>query len=373
MTKLRPYLPHLVALSGQLCFSGWHIVGSLALKDGANPFVFALYRELVGSLIMFWIMHQRHESTTIERSDYVRFLFLGACSFTNVVGAVLALQYLSATTFAIFQPAIPCIATIVSICVGMDQFTYLKLLGISLAVGGAVLAEAWQSGGDEDDDSKSPVLGSIIVSLQVAGMALLMVFVKPMLSKYPSSAVTFVYYTVGTLLTCLLVVILAFQFHAEDFIFDGMMLPWVALAYASVMATAYTYNALSWAGKRLSPGMNPLIVSRAPFLLCLTNVLGAVTVYSTFQPIGTILLSFVILGDIVTLSQGMGAVLVIAGLATTVYGSRLAGEEGDRLLDAKASSDQDEEDRDVAEILFGNNLVGSGGLYAKLSVTESVE
>jgi hypothetical protein len=38
------WLVHLVLISIQICFSGWHIVGSIALSEGADALVFALYR-----------------------------------------------------------------------------------------------------------------------------------------------------------------------------------------------------------------------------------------------------------------------------------------------------------------------------------------
>lgn len=205
--------------------------------------------------------------------------------------------------------------------VGLDKFSLVKLCGIALAVGGAVMADAWDtSSSDNDDDEKDVVLGSIIVSIQVTGMALLMVFVKPMLAKYPSSAVTLTYYGIGTVLTMVMTAIWAFQFEAEDFYFSGKTMPWVALAYAAVFATAYTYNALSWAGQRLSP--------------------GALTVFSTFQPVGTIFLSFIIIGDVVTLSEGLGTVLVIAGLVVTVYGVQQTGEVEE--IDDKSSEEADD-------------------------------
>ena len=45
---LKTNVAHFALLVAQLCFSGWHVVGHLALKDGADPFVFALYREVLG-------------------------------------------------------------------------------------------------------------------------------------------------------------------------------------------------------------------------------------------------------------------------------------------------------------------------------------
>lgn len=316
---------HIALLVGQTCFSGWHIVGSLTMKKGADPFLFAMYREVLSSILMYAVIYFRGEShhIYIEKVDIRRFLFLGLCSFINVVGAMFALQLISATKFAIFQPVIPCIATGISIMVGLESISALKGFGILLAVGGAILSEAW-SGGDDDD--KNVVLGSIIVTIQVIGMACLVVFSKAMVTKYPPAVVTFLYYTIGTVYTIILCGAWAFQFSVSDLFFDGEILPWVALGYAVVFATVFTYNIISWAGKLLPP--------------------STVTVYCTFQPVGTIILSFLILGSVISVPEIVGALLVILGLLVTVYSIRLAS--------ANRTSSDDESD-DVREKLASVN------------------
>jgi hypothetical protein len=39
MRRLKRYVPHILLILTQLSFSGWHIVGTLSLKDGADPLV----------------------------------------------------------------------------------------------------------------------------------------------------------------------------------------------------------------------------------------------------------------------------------------------------------------------------------------------
>jgi drug/metabolite transporter (DMT)-like permease len=354
---------HLTLLSAQLCFSGWHIVGSLAMKDGADPFVFVLYRELAGSVLMYSYARYCGLDMKIERSDWLRFAMLGFLSFVNVVGAMLALKYISPTRFAIFQPSIPCIATFISILVGLERITLLKVIGIIVAVGGAVITELWHD--STDDDEADVTLGTIIVACQVIGMGALMVFVKPMLSKYNPAVVTVTYYSLGSFYTLLLTCALAYSFEASDLIFHSELLPWLALAYAAVFATFYPYNALSWAGKQLTP--------------------GATTVYCTFQPVGTILLSFAILGSVITLSEGLGTVMVIAGLIITVYAQQYEKKthlddahgksSGDRLLEG---SDSEEEEyymdagfRNVRSV-SGNNASGNPLMDRLVGFTSSV-
>lgn len=300
--KRKRALAHAGLLSVQLCFSGWHIIGSMALKDGADPLVFALYRELLATIGMMFIVLCKYPRFSIESKDHVRFVCLGFFSFVNVVGAVMALKYIPATTFSIFQPCIPCVATLISIIIRIERFSYLKAIGILLAVSGAIITEVWGSDGSVDDDDKADsfhtYVGSAIVSAQVIGMACLVVFSKPILSKYPPAIITFVYYSIGTIFTIILFAAMSFTLTVSEFYFNSGLSPWLGLIYVAFVATIYPYNVYSWAGKQLTP--------------------SAVTVYSTCQPVGTMLLSLLFLGKMITLSEGVGTAMVITGLIITI-------------------------------------------------------
>ena len=101
-----------------------------------NPIIFALYRELISSAMMYYYVQYKEMKVAIDPKDYSTFFFLGACSFTNVVMACLALQFISATRFAILQPSVPCLATIIAIAFNMEQFSMQKVLGVCFAVVG---------------------------------------------------------------------------------------------------------------------------------------------------------------------------------------------------------------------------------------------
>jgi hypothetical protein len=57
-------------------------------------------RELSASLFMYLIVKQKGLSVLIDRKDYPRILLLGVFSFINVVGTVLALQYINAVRYS---------------------------------------------------------------------------------------------------------------------------------------------------------------------------------------------------------------------------------------------------------------------------------
>lgn len=127
----------------------------------------------------------------------------------------------------------------------------------------------------------------------------MIVFQKKLLVKYDPAFTTFVYYTIGTILTGAVCITQIPQFSSQDLNFDGNKLAWFAVAYAAVFATLFAYNASTWANKRLPPSVT--------------------TVYSTLQPVGTAILSYLILSVTPTIGEGVGGVVIAVGLVITVY------------------------------------------------------
>lgn len=80
------------------------------------------------------------------------------------------------------------------------------------------------------------------------------------------------------------------------------------MAYAATFATFFTFNSISWAGRQLSP--------------------SATTTYATFQPVGTIFLSYILFGSIISIQESIGAVFVISGLIVTVIGQSMDKNNG---------------------------------------------
>lgn len=303
-------IANLLLILVQIIFSGWHILGSVVIHEyRVNALIFALYREIIASALLFVVVKYLKFTVKIHRIDYYHFLFLGFCSFLNIVGAITSLNYISPSRFAIFQPLTPCIATVLSVCLKKESFSVLKGFGIILAVGGAITVEVWHSNSSQTDTTTSQEsnvpLGSAIVFIQCSAMANIIVFQKSLLHKYHSSVVTFVYYAIGSVFTfimCLGNGILS-KTAASEYYFHGAFVPFLVLIYAAVLANCFNYSVFSYVGKILTPSI--------------------ITLYLTLQPIGTILLSSLIFGDAFTLSQGVGGSMVILGLAVTVYSKLL--------------------------------------------------
>ena len=127
----------------------------------------------------------------------------------------------------------------------------------------------------------------------------MIVFQKKLLTKYDSAVTTLVFYSIGTLFTFFICAVYSTHFTINDLIFYGDHFTWIAVAYASIFATLFAYNATSYANKKLSPSIT--------------------TVYNTLQPIGTVFLSFIILSTTPMLCELVGALIIAIGLIITVY------------------------------------------------------
>ena len=142
-------------------------------------------------------------------------------------------------------------------------------------------------------------LGTVIVIIQCFSAANMIVFQKKLLRKYDPAVTTLVYYSIGTFFTVILCAVFSLRFVKEDFIFYGDKLAWIAVGYASTFATLFAYNATSWSNKRLNPSVT--------------------TVYNTLQPIGTVILSYLILSTAPSSAELIGGLVIILGLIVTVH------------------------------------------------------
>jgi drug/metabolite transporter (DMT)-like permease len=304
---------HLVLGSIQLCYSGWHLVSTVASKSGANPYVFASYRSICTLLLMFIFVKIRNKTISIDQKDWVTIFLMGVCSFVNSVFTILALQHIRPVHYSIFQPCIPAVATIISILYGIEKLAILKTLGIVCAIGGAVVSKYHPP--TEDDgievDSDSVTFGTILVVIQVGCMGLLLVLQKTLLNRYDSTVIT-----IGV--SIFAVISGNDPASITDLLtFRGLPGPRWALLYAA-FSTFYTNNAYAWAGKQVSPSVT--------------------AIYNTFQPVFTALLSVLFLHEVLSVFELAGSALVILGMVVTLYGRQLELNDLNNITSLKKES-----------------------------------
>ena len=84
------------------CTGGYNYDASLSAYHALimEEICLMFHRELSASLFMYLLVKQRGLSVHIEKRDYGRICLLGVFSFINVVGTVLALQYINPVRYA---------------------------------------------------------------------------------------------------------------------------------------------------------------------------------------------------------------------------------------------------------------------------------
>lgn len=134
--------PHLLLIFSQLIFSFWHIIGYLAQKR-ASLFVFSLYRTGFASTLMLFFILIRSEGYgkifRINRDDYLRFMYIAFCNVINILGTLIAFSYVAPNQYAIMQPLVPILATLLSCVIRLEKLTFLKVTGVTVAVLGSIM------------------------------------------------------------------------------------------------------------------------------------------------------------------------------------------------------------------------------------------
>jgi drug/metabolite transporter (DMT)-like permease len=327
----------LVVLSAQLCFSGWHIVGSVAFRGGTDPVVFILYRLFIGTLLMHLYIRYYKMGTFIDPVDHRRMYLAGVLSFLNVICGSCSLKYIAPSRFAIFQPCIPCVVTAISMGFKLEQMSNLKLVGIALAVAGAFVAELWKTGSSDSKVEANVPLGVVLAIMQVTAMGSLVVVVKPLVVKYEPAVVSAMYFIVSCAAIVVVVLCRIDIIPLNAYAFNGQGMAWLALMYVAIFATMYSFSAINWGGKFLPPTVT--------------------TVFFTFQPVGTIILSATLLGVNVTVPQALGGVLIVCGLFVTSYAQSRGPKSATALVnDAVVEQAHRDHPDAVTNVIHGNGV-----------------
>ena len=286
-------LSHGALIASQLCFSSFHVVAALVVTD---PLSFALWRELLSCVCMLaYARLSRKSSVELPSKDWVVFIVCGVLNFTNVVGSLFALYYLSPSRFAIMQPLIPCFAAAVSL--RTEVFSPLRIAGIMLACIGAVIVQFQSIVAEQSRPQDNAPLGYTITTVQCASMAAFLVMQRDVLAVdgFHSASFSFLCYGIGTLFT-LGIFLFSWTPSSTFFPTEGKVVG--ALIFSAVFPTTFAFNSFAYAGRHLSP--------------------STIATYTALQPLFTASLSLIFLGTGLSLGEVFGGLIVIAGLVVTV-------------------------------------------------------
>lgn len=282
------------------CFSTLAIFTTLAYAEGARPLPLLTWRfALVTVLMAAWLVIRSPRALIDGAADLPRYAGLSLTGYGAAsVGFFYALEHASASVVAVLLYTYPAMVALLAWVFLGEQFTRTRLLAIALTFVGCTL-----------------VIGLGGSDLQVSGLGVALALAAAL------------GYSVFNLLSFKVVarrgrlVVMTYTF--------GMSA--LALALISLVA-GETLSPASWTPKlALMLGLIVLVPTFLAVVLYLRGIrgLGApqAAIVSTMEPLFTIALAALILGDRLTALQWVGAGLVIAGVITAERPKRGVADE----------------------------------------------
>jgi drug/metabolite transporter (DMT)-like permease len=310
-------------------FSLWNVLGKIVMRKGISPIVVATIRE-VGTAVLLCtctlLLHWRSNKQLLQWPSARDFGCFLACGILGVFGLqlfyILGLDAASADLGAIFQPLTPVLVVVfgallgierVPICaadLGLRRSARLKLLGVAVAVGGCCLELFPNMFASPPVNSSmtlrmlkleggtgSPVRGVLYLLVSDIGAATFILSQKPLFaSGYQPLDVIALSYGLGA--ACMAAAAACWQgIEPVSWYLDPLSVG--VLCFVVLICGAVDYAIMTWANERLDA--------------------ATVGLYGALQPPCTCLLSFLIQGELPSVWDAGGGILIVIGLVAVSH------------------------------------------------------
>jgi len=313
----KPAVVHSLIAIAMMIYGGNNLLVKMAISAGVEPFVMATLRCAGGSLFFMLLMvlvprlgfqTDKMNDTfsaimSIPQKDARKILLLGVLMAFNTASGFLAISLLSAVTASLGAPFIPVVTAVLGSSFGVEQITLVKMVGIVVSVCGALVVVVWGEEYNAGSVSSgkagaiSQAIGYTVLMMHLVAISASVVLQKPLLHKYPPVFLCCASYTISTLILAVLGIWqVGLDINAWSLGGNPMLLG--VLAYLVVLTTGFNYTALAWGNKMTSPTV--------------------LTTYSTLVPVTTAILSWLLLGKLLTIGQAAGGSIIVAGLICNV-------------------------------------------------------
>ncbi|KAL8188588.1 hypothetical protein R6Q57_029876 [Mikania cordata] len=298
----------------QLCFAGFHIVSRVALNIGVSKIVYPVYRNLLALILLAPVayFYEKKKRPPLTFSLLVQFFLLALVGITANQGFyILGLYYATPTFASAMQNSVPAITFLMASALRRDGLA--KVVGTLASVGGAMVITLYkgspllhqdaQTINNEDTFSGSTKMlnwtwGCIYLLGHCLSWAGWMVFQAPIVKRYPAKLSL-------TSFTCFFGLI---QFMLIAAVFETDPLKWkiksgeevFTILYAGIISSGIVLWLQTW---------------------CIQK--GGPVFVAVFQPVQTVLvaiMAFAILHDQLYLGGLLGAVLIMIGLYSVLWG-----------------------------------------------------
>ena len=247
-----------------------------------------IFLRLLFATAIFWIFQRLFIPEKVDKKDLIRLAILGFFGFAaNQALFYLGLNLTSPVDASLIHILNPVLVLILASVIIKEKITGLKLGGILLGSSGALILIIFGSSGGFNS---SPLLGNILVTINMVFYALYLVLLKPMVEKYHTSTIL----KWVSLFGFIFIIpfssksILALDITAID------SSSWLFLAYIILFCTFLAYILINFALKHVNA--------------------SAVSYYTYLQPVIATLTSVSVGMETITLPKIIAAVLIFTGV-----------------------------------------------------------
>lgn len=266
-----------------------------AYAGGANITTILAGRFLLAALFMLCYLAYRKTSLRIDRRTAVHLLLMGALGYGGMSMLFAnSVRYLPASLTSLFLYTYPALVTVLALAVGDERFTSAKGLALAICSVGLFLLLGASFEGAQ--------LAGVLSALGAAGIYSCYIIIGNRILKDIDAMVTSLWVCASAGCTFLL-----YGIATNSLTLNLAPQGWLSILGVAVFPTLFGVIGF-FAGLRLIGATNASIVSM-------------------LEPLITVLLSVLLLGETITPLQGFGgAVLLFGGLILQVWGNEVRRE-----------------------------------------------
>ncbi len=283
---------YLVMLFQSLLASGTHIVAK-ATVTSIEPVTLTFLRSLLAGVILIGMARARKNRLTVDREDRNRFLLLSALGVPlNQFLFMTGLAASKPTNAALFYGATPALVLLLSVLMKKEEPSGLRLGGVLVAFAGILLV-VFERGLDLGGET---LYGDSLLLAAVVAWTFYTVLGKDMIRKYGPLHATSVTLVWG------MAMYLPFGiFNAARFDYSTLTSGDLGgILYLAIATSIVAYLIWYYALGKLAP--------------------SKVAVFANIQPILTMVLAWLLLGEVLTPRFLVGAGVTLAGVLLTEIG-----------------------------------------------------
>ncbi|KAH1122948.1 hypothetical protein J1N35_006108 [Gossypium stocksii] len=343
LNKVKPYLS---MVSLQFGYAGMYIISMVSLKHGMSNFILATYRHVAATVVIapFAFLLERKTRPKMTLPIFLRIVILGFLEpVLDQNLYFLGMKYTSATYASAFLNIVPAVTFIMAMIFRLEKInvkkirSVAKIIGTAITVMGAMVMTLYKgpiidfvkSGGARHHETttesadKHRVTGTIMLLGSVFCWSSFFILQSFTLKKYPAElSLTAWICFMGMLEGAGVSLVMVRDLSAWKIGWDSRLL---AATYSGIVCSGITYYVQGVVIRERGP---VFVTSFSPLCMIITAALGAI-----------------ILAEKLHLGSILGAIIIVLGLYTVVWGKSKDGK----------NTETDEKNNGLQELPVTNN------------------